>query len=125
MAATKGTIVSKKSFHQPDEVRPFTNGRVEVVTVSGHTIGKGTFEPGWTWATSVKPIAQTDLCEAEHLGCIASGRMGIRMRDGTQFELGEGDAVHLEPGHDAWVIGTQPCVMYDFVGFKDYALPKR
>lgn len=125
MAATKGTIVPKKSFRLPDEVRPFTNGRLEIVTVGGHTIGKATFEPGWTWATSVKPLVQTDLCEAEHLGCVVSGRMGVKMRDGSEIEFAEGDAMYLEPGHDAWVIGTEPCVVYDFVGFKEYAVPKR
>ncbi|HET7815111.1 MAG TPA: cupin domain-containing protein [Candidatus Baltobacteraceae bacterium] len=104
-------------------MRHFTKGRLEVVTVAGHTIGKGTFEPGWTWSTSVKPIAQTDLCEAEHLGCIVSGKMHVKMRDGTETDFVEGDALHLEPGHDAWVVGSEPCVMYDFVGFKEYAKP--
>ena len=27
----------------------------------------------------------------------------------------------LPPGHNAWVVGDEPCVMIDFTGAKDYA----
>ncbi len=121
MQSTTGTIFGKKSFDAADEVRTFAHGHLDVVTVSGHTIGRATFEPGWKWSESIKPIAQTDLCETEHLGCVTSGRMRVRMQDGTETEYGPGDAMYLTPGHDAWVVGTEPCVAYDFIGFKDYA----
>jgi hypothetical protein len=50
-----------KNFDSPDEVRPFEGkGEAKVVQVGGHTIGKGTFEPGWVWADNVGPIAGTD-----------------------------------------------------------------
>jgi predicted small metal-binding protein len=35
------------------------------------------------------------------------------MDDGTQAELGPGDAVVVSPGHDAWVVGDEDCVMID------------
>jgi hypothetical protein len=44
-------------------VRQFTDGtgRVELVDLNGHAIGRGTFEPGWRWSQNVKPIAGTDF----------------------------------------------------------------
>lgn len=124
MATSTGTLLGKKSFDAADEVRTFDKGRLEIVTVNGHTIGRATFEPGWRWSECIKPIVQTDMCEAEHLGYIQSGRMHIVMRDGSEGDYGPGDAMHLAPGHDGWVVGNEPCVTIDFVGFADYARKK-
>jgi uncharacterized cupin superfamily protein len=111
-----------KSFDSPDETRPFEgNGQAEVVEVAGRTIGRGTFEPGWTWSGNVKPIAGTDSCEVSHLGYVLSGRMRVQMDDGSDDEIGPGDVVAIPPGHDAEVIGDEPCVMVDFGEFGDYA----
>ncbi|MDB5040992.1 MAG: Cupin 2 conserved barrel domain protein, partial [Candidatus Eremiobacteraeota bacterium] len=35
-----------------------------------------------------------------------------------------GEAFSIPPGHDAWIEGSEPCVVVDFVGFADYAKPK-
>jgi quercetin dioxygenase-like cupin family protein len=43
-----------------------------------------------------------------------SGRMRVVMNDGTEAEAGPGDVVHIEPGHDAWVVGNEDCVFLDF-----------
>ena len=48
-----------RSFERTTEVREFPGGRLELVTIGGATIGRGIFEPGWRWSTSVKPIAKT------------------------------------------------------------------
>ncbi len=80
-----------KNFDAPDETRPFEgNGRVELVSVGGREIGKGIFEPGWTWSANVKPIAETDSCEFAHLGYVISGRMRVMMDDGGEGEIGPG-----------------------------------
>jgi uncharacterized protein (TIGR02246 family) len=36
------------------------------------------------------------------------------MDDGTERELGPGDAHVVSAGHDAWVVGDEPCVTIDF-----------
>jgi hypothetical protein len=114
--------VEVKSFDNPDEVRPFTgNGKADVVNVGGRTIGRGTFEPGWRWSENVKPIAGTDSCQVSHLGYVVSGRMGVRMDDGSEGEVGPGAVVAIPPGHDAWVVGDEACVLLDFGEFGDYA----
>jgi quercetin dioxygenase-like cupin family protein len=43
------------------------------------------------------------------------------MDDGTEGEAGPGDIAVIPPGHNAWVVGNEPCVMIDFTGAKDYA----
>ena len=111
-----------KSFDSPDETRPFEGkGQAEVVHLAGQTIGRGTFEPGWRWSENVKPIAGTDSCQVSHLGYMLSGRMKVYMKDGSEFEARAGDVVAIPPGHDAEVVGDEPCTMVDFGEFGDYA----
>jgi hypothetical protein len=112
-----------KNLGSPDETRPFAGkGKAEVVTLGGHTILRATFEPGWKWSENVRPIAQTDSCQASHTGYIVSGRMHIKMDDGAEREVGPGDAFVCAPGHDAWVVGNEACVALDFTA-PQYAKP--
>jgi len=107
---------------QADETRPFVDkGRVEIVKLAGGTVGRGTFEPGWRWSEHVKPIAGTESCQSSHMGSCVSGRMVVRMDDGTETEIGPGDVFVIPPGHDAWVVGDEPCVQIDFTGMETYA----
>jgi hypothetical protein len=111
-----------KNFDRPDESRPFAgHGKMDVVQLGAGAIGKGVFEPGWRWSQDVKPIAKTESCQATHLGYVLSGRMQIQMNDGTEVEVGPGDVFNIAPGHDAWVVGDEPCVMVDFAGATSYA----
>ena len=110
-----------KSFETPDEVRTFEKGKVEIVNLGNVTIGRATFEPGWSWSQCVKPLVKTDSCQAPHTTVIISGRMKVRMDDGTEIEGGPGDTAIIPPGHDAWVVGDEPCVSIDFTGMGDYA----
>ena len=96
-----------------DEIREFPNGKLEIAKIGGAVIGRATFQPGWRWSESVKPIAGTDSCQNHHVGYSVSGRIGIKMDDGTEFEIGPGDAYDIPPGHDGWVIGDEACVMVD------------
>ncbi len=117
--------IEVRSFDAPDETRPFQgHGRLELVRLSGREVGLGTFEPGWRWSQDVKPIAQTESCEFAHFGYIVSGRMRVMMDDGSESEIGPGDVFTIAPGHDAEVVGDEPCVMLD-IGEEDagYAKP--
>ncbi len=113
----------KQSFSAPSETRPFMDGkgRLDLVTLDGALVGRGTFEPGWRWSEHVKPIAGTDSCQAAHMGYCVSGRMRLRMDDGQEAEVGPGDFMIAPPGHDAWTVGDEPCVLIDWQGVADYA----
>jgi hypothetical protein len=47
--------------------------------------------------------------------------MKVKMDDGTEGDIGPGDVASIEPGHDAWVDGDEPCVAVDFGGYAQYA----
>jgi hypothetical protein len=115
--------LESKSLDTPDETRGFDNGEVRIVNVAGATIGRAVFNPGWRWSNDVKPIAGTASCEAPHTGYIVSGRLHIRMDDGTEAEVGPGEAYVVSPGHDGWVVGDEPVVALDWSGSADYAKP--
>ena len=112
-----------KSFSKPEEVRTFEKGTVEVVTLGEATIGRATFEPGWRWSTCVKPLAETNSCQAAHFGYQVSGTMRVRMDDGTEWESKAGEVVSVPAGHDGWVVGKEPVVFIDFQGMPNYAKP--
>jgi quercetin dioxygenase-like cupin family protein len=116
------TQAEAKSLDSPEETREFvSNGKTDIVKIGEVTIGRAVFEPGWRWSEHVKPIAGTASCQAHHVGYCLSGRMGVRMEDGTEMEVGPGDAAVIPPGHDAWTIGDEACVMLDFSGMETYA----
>src|SRR5438270_7744050 len=115
--------MQKMSLNSPEETRPFEDGkgRLELVNLDAGPVGRATFEPGWKWSQHVKPIAGTDSCRAPHLGYYVSGRMHVVMDDGEETEFGPGDFAIIPPGHDAWTVGDEPCVVIDWQGFADYA----
>lgn len=113
-----------KAFSSPDEVREFkAHGKMDMINLESGPVGRGTFEPGWKWSNDVKPLAGTDSCQVQHVGYVVSGRMVVRMDDGTEHELQPGEALNIPPGHDAWTVGDEPCVMVDFGGLQGYAKP--
>jgi hypothetical protein len=112
------------NIDKPHETRPFkAHGRMDVVTLGDFTIGRGVFEPGWKWSEDVKPIAGTEQCMTHHTGFVLSGAMTVHSSDGSEVTIGPGDVVNLEPGHDAWVVGDEPCIMLD-TGVASYAAPR-
>ena len=121
MSTTAPTAAEHKNFAQPDDTREFGHGHSDVVEIAGGTVGRLVLEPGWRWSNDVKPIAKTDSCEVAHFQYHLSGRLAIRMDDGTEMVAGPGDVVVLPPGHDAWVIGDEPAVIVDWHGAAHYA----
>jgi class 3 adenylate cyclase len=115
--------MQRKSLDMPDEERAIPNGKVQIWEIGDFVIGKTTFEPGWRWSTDVKPIAGTEWCEYHHLGIMLQGVMHFVTPDGLEMEIGEGQLYEVLPGHDAWTIGDDPVVQYDFAGMRTFALP--
>jgi len=110
-----------KSLSKPDEVRTFDKGKLELVKIGGAVIGKATFQPGWRWSDSVRPLVKTKSCEAPHFQYHISGTLRVKTDDGTVVDCKAGDVSLLPTGHDAWVVGNEPVVVVDFQGMVDYA----
>lgn len=123
MTTATSSGLRKFSFDRPEEVRSFEgdSGQLSLVNLDGGTIGKAVFKPGWRWSEHVKPIAMTDSCQGQHAGYVISGRMRVVMDDSTEDEFGPGDVMICAPGHDAWTVGDEDCVVVDWAGFADYA----
>jgi ketosteroid isomerase-like protein len=115
--------VAHVDFAAADEVREFPRGQLELLHVGGSDIGRLVLQPGWRWSDHVKPIAGTDLCEAPHFQYHVSGRVRIRLADGTEFEALPGQVTALPAGHDAWVVGDEPVIVVDWCGATTYARP--
>lgn len=104
----------RRNIEDPHETRKFqAHGYLDVVTLGEFTLGRGVFEPGWRWSNDVKPIAGTDACMAHHTGMVVSGSMTVRSSEGVEETFSTGDVFMMEPGHDAWVNGAEPCILID------------
>jgi quercetin dioxygenase-like cupin family protein len=106
--------VEARDFDSPDETRTPDKTRIDVVRMTGTTAARFTFEPGWRWSESVKPVAGTESCQVRHVGVVHAGRLGVSYEDGSEAELRPGDAYVIDPGHDAWVIGEERFVVFEF-----------
>lgn len=113
-----------KNFNMADELRELPKTKLELLNFGDTVIMRATFQAGWKWSECVKPTVGTKSCEAPHLNFIVSGRMMIAMDDGMQKEMGPGDVASIPPGHDAWVVGNEPCVAIDFSAGKMYGVSK-
>ena len=115
--------LESKRLESPDEVRQFVEdmGHVDVVNLDSGAVGRGTFKPGWRWSEHVKPLAGTDSCQVQHIGIVLEGRMHVQMDGGDGIDVGPGDVFNMPPGHDAWTVGDEDCVLLDFGGLKGYA----
>jgi quercetin dioxygenase-like cupin family protein len=114
-------MIEQRDFADPDEVRTFDYGRVELIQVGGVEIGRLVLSPGWRWSEHVKPIAGTDLCEAPHFQYHVAGTLRLRTADGREFDAEPGQVTSLPAGHDAWVVGDQDVVIVDWYGASHYA----
>ena len=107
------TVIGK-SFDNADEVRTPEKTRMDVVNLGGVKAARLTAQPGWKWSECIKPVVGTDSCQANHVGAVVSGRMHVVHDDGTEADIEPGHAYLIEPGHDAWVVGDEPFVAFEF-----------
>ena len=103
-----------KSFDSPDEVRSPEKTEVAVIDLGGAKAARFTLQPGWSWESCIKPVAGTESCQASHTGVVTAGRMQVTHDDGTEVEIGPGDAYRIAPGHNARIVSDEPFVGFEF-----------
>lgn len=111
----------QKKFEAPDESRSFERGRLDLLNIGGGNVGRLTLQPGSRWSEHVKPVANTEWCEAPHFQYHLAGTLHVQMADGTEFDAKPGDVTALPSGHDAWVVADEPVVVVDWFGASNYA----
>jgi predicted RNA-binding protein with PIN domain len=105
--------IERKRLDAPDRRQVFLDGSERVaVEVGDALIGRGVYKPGWRWSEHVGPLVGAG--SAAHTGYVLSGRMAVRAPGGEEMEIGPREAFWVGPGHDAWVVGDEPCVAIDF-----------
>jgi quercetin dioxygenase-like cupin family protein len=109
------TELEVKNFDSPDERRRPPRAEIDVVTVSHQTVGRFTFQPGWRWSDSIKPIVGTDTCQVTHVGYCLAGTLEVQMASGEKASVTAGDTYTIPPGHDAWVPGDETFVGLEFM----------
>ena len=107
--------VQARDFDSPDETRNPDKTRVNIVRIDDNTTAaRLEFEPGWKWSDCIKPIVNTDSCQVRHVGLLQRGTLHVAHDDGTATDIASGEAYVIEPGHDAWVVGDEQVVAFEF-----------
>jgi class 3 adenylate cyclase len=109
-----------KSFRDPDNTMQVDGVTERQVELGDLTVGRQKLEPGWRWSTHVRPHVGGEWCQARHVGLVLSGRLGIKLRDGTTFELGPDDVFDVPPGHDGYVIGHEEVETVEWAGSRAF-----
>lgn len=112
-----------RSLATAGEVAELDHLRSSAVSIGGITVTRDTHQPGWRWSTHIKPIVGTESCQFRHLGVVVSGRLHVQLDDGNEFEVGPWDVMEIPPGHDAWVVGEEPCELLAWSGGTDWLQP--
>ena len=107
--------VTAKSFDAPDKAKDLPGAKAAVCELGdGRVASKICCEPGWKWSKCIKPIAGTDWCQVDHTGYVLKGSMTVLMKDGTEKTIKAGEAYHIPPEHDGWVMGDEPVEVIEF-----------
>ena len=106
--------MTSKNFDSPDETRTPDKTKVDVLDLGGAKVARMNLQPGWKWSECIKPVVGTDSCQVLHVGMVESGTLHIVHNDGDEADIGPGNAYRITPGHEAWVVGNEPFVAYEF-----------
>ena len=115
--------LNAKSFDTPDETRTPDKTKIEVVDLGGPKAARMTAQPGWRWSDCIKPVVGGDSCQNHHQGVVVAGQMHVVGDDGSEVDVLPGMAYNIPPGHDAWIIGDETFIGYEFKSAAEYAKP--
>ena len=96
------------------ESRMIGGVQIDVVRAGAARVKRIIYPPGFRWSKNMKPVTGTDLCMHAHVGFLAAGQVHIEYADGCTREFAAPQAMVIEPGHDGWVVGSEPAVVIEF-----------
>lgn len=108
--------IKHQSLDDPDEVRSLPLWSLGLIRLGSLTLGIGKVEPGWRWSTHMRQETDEPLCQVHHVQMLLSGRFAVLMDDGEYAEIEPNEVFEVLPGHDVWVLGDEPAVIFDFQG---------
>jgi hypothetical protein len=95
------------------ERREVGGAQVDTVRTGAARVKRIIYQPGFRWSTHMKPITKTDHCEHAHVGFLVRGEIHIEYPDGCVQQYAAPAAVAIEPGHDGWVVGSEPAILIE------------
>ena len=100
--------ITARGFDAPDETRSPDNALVEVIDLDSAKVARMTLRAG----LAVVGIGEAGGRDRRTAGLATSdlalsGRIHVVHEDGTECDIGPGEAYVIEPGHDAWVVGDE------------------
>jgi len=84
--------------------------QIDVVRTGKGRVKRLVYPPGFSWATHMKPVVNTELCMHVHVGFLAQGHLHVRYPDGCTLDFAAPHIFAVEPGHESWVVGDEPAV---------------
>ena len=105
------------------ERRDLPHAQVDVVRTGDARVKRIIYQPGFRWSTHMKPITKTDRCMHAHVGFLVQGQIHVEYADGCVQEFSAPQAVAIDPGHDGWVVGSEPAVLIE-VDFESETLAR-
>ena len=103
----------RRSFEEPDEQKWLAGGRVrvDVVHIGEMPVKRVSHAPGWRWSVHSGPETNSERCPDTHVGLLLSGRLGVQLENGSDFEAAPGEVVHSHPVTTPGSSGTSPLSM--------------
>ena len=99
---------------EAEEHQEFAGIHIDLFTAGDARVKRLVYEAGGRWSEHVKPHASTELCEHAHVGFLVRGQLAGEYPDGCTFHYTAPIGVHIDPGHDSWVVGDEPAVLIEF-----------
>lgn len=112
-----------RRFNEPDELIELDTVRSAQIHRGGMTVSYDIQQPGWRWATHIRPLVGGEWCQVRHVGVVLSGRLAYLLADGTEFEAGPMTLMDVPAGHDAWVVGDEPVTTIGWAGVRGWLAP--
>ncbi len=122
-AARRSAAKAARTAARPDalfapvkgaERRVVGHVQLEVGRAGDARVKRLIYPPGFHWSKDMKPAVGTDYCMHAHVGFLAHGEIHIEYPDGCIVEHKAPQIVAIEPGHDGWVVGSEPVVLIEF-----------
>jgi hypothetical protein len=99
---------------QGADSRTVAGVRMDITRAGAGRVKRVVYPAGFRWSTHMKPIVGGDFCQHAHVGFLVRGQVHVQFPDGCVTEFAAPQAVVIEPGHDAWVVGAEPAVLIEF-----------
>ena len=95
------------------ESRTVGGVQVDAVRAGDARVKRIIYQPGFRWSTHMQPVTKTDRCMHAHVGFLAQGQIHVEYPDGCVHEFSAPEIIAIDPGHDGWVVGSEPAVLIE------------